>query len=117
MLASEPLIIEFSVARAPFPRTAVALGILLAIAVIGLIWAIIERHRITYRNRELAAARFDLANEAERERKRIAQDLHDQTLADLRSLMLMSDKLPFEPANFARKSNWFRRKFVVSVRI
>ena len=44
------------------------------------------------RNRELAAARFDLANEAERERSRIARDLHDQTLADLRNLLLKSDK-------------------------
>ncbi len=100
LLASEPLIIEFVVARAPFPRTATALGILLAVALIGLIWAIIERRRISYRNRELAAARFDLANEAERERRRIAQDLHDQTLADLRALMLMSDKLPSETGEF-----------------
>ena len=100
LLASEPLIIEFSVARAPFPWTATALGILLAVALIGLIWAIIERRRINFRNRELAAARFDLANETERERKRIARDLHDQTLADLRALMLMSDKLPSDTKNF-----------------
>lgn len=100
LLASEPLIIEFSVARAPFPWTATALGVLLSVALIGLIWAMIERHRITIRNRELAAARFDLANEAERERRRIAQDLHDQTLADLRSLMLMSDELPSETGKF-----------------
>nr|MBA2735376.1 hypothetical protein [Pyrinomonadaceae bacterium] len=100
LLASEPLIIEFSVARAPFPRTATALGVLLAIAVIGLLWAMIERRRIKQRNRELAHVRFDLANEAERERKRIARDLHDQTLADLRSLMMMSDKLPSDNAEF-----------------
>lgn len=93
LVASEPLIIKFSVARAPFPLTAAALGILLTVALIALIWAVIERRQIAQRNRELAAARFDLANEAERERKRIAQDLHDQTLADLRNLMLMSDKL------------------------
>ena len=100
LLASEPVIIEFVVARAPFPWTATALGVLLLIALIGLIWAMVERHRITIRNRELAAARFDLANEAERERRRIAQDLHDQTLADLRTLMLMSDELPSETGNF-----------------
>ncbi len=100
LLASEPLIVRFSVARAPFPWTATALGVLLSIAVIGLIWAIIERRRIAERNRELAAARFDLATEAERERRRIARDLHDQTLADLRNLMLMSDKLPVETAEF-----------------
>ena len=100
LLASEPLIIEFAVARAPFPKTATALGVLLFVAVIALVWAIIERRRIAERNRQLAAARFDLANEAERERKRIAQDLHDQTLADLRNLMLMSDKLPVETNEF-----------------
>ncbi len=91
---STPLIFEFSVAKAPFPWTSTALAVLLAIALIALIWAIIERWRITKKNRELAAARFDLANEAERERRRIARDLHDQTLADLRNLMMMSDKLP-----------------------
>jgi signal transduction histidine kinase len=100
LLSSEPLTIKFSVARAPFPRTAAALGVLLAIALIALVWAIIERVRIAQRNRELAVARFDLANEAERERKRIARDLHDQTLADLRELMLMSDKLPADTSRF-----------------
>jgi signal transduction histidine kinase len=64
---------------------------------IALIWAIIEHRRIARSNSELAAARFDLANEAERERSRIARDLHDQTLADLRNLMMMSDRLT--PAN------------------
>lgn len=103
LLASAPLVIRFSVARAPFPRTATALGVLLTVALIGLIWAMIERRRIAQKNRELAAARFDLANEAERERRRIAQDLHDQTLADLRQLMLMSDKLPAETSEFRRE--------------
>lgn len=103
LLASDPLIIRFSVARPPFPWTATALGVLLAIAVVGLIWAIIERRRIALKNRELAAARFDLAGEAERERRRIAQDLHDQTLADLRALMMMSDKLPVETDEFRRE--------------
>jgi ligand-binding sensor domain-containing protein len=90
--ASEPLLIKFSIAKAPFPWTATALGVLLAIATIGLVWAMFEHRRIRQRNRELAAARFDLANEAERERSRIARDLHDQTLADLRMLMMKSDK-------------------------
>ena len=100
LLASDVLTIQFSVARAPFPLAATALGVLLCVALIALIWAIIERRRIVQKNRELAAARFDLANEAERERKRIARDLHDQTLADLRNLMLMSDKLPVDNSEF-----------------
>ena len=90
--ASEPLLIKFSIAKAPFPMTATALSVLLAIALVGLVWAAFEHRRIRQRNRELAAARFDLANEAERERSRIARDLHDQTLADLRNLMMRSDK-------------------------
>jgi signal transduction histidine kinase len=64
------------------------------------VWAIVEHRRIAQRNRELAAARFDLANEAERERRRIARDLHDQTLADLRNLMLLSDKISPEKPEF-----------------
>src|SRR4029434_5510060 len=35
-----------------------------------------------------------LANETEAERRRIARDLHDQTLADLRRLLLLTDQLP-----------------------
>ncbi|HUR96972.1 MAG TPA: two-component regulator propeller domain-containing protein [Pyrinomonadaceae bacterium] len=100
LLASEPLTIRFSVAKAPFPWTATALGVLLVMALVGLIWAIIEHRRMTQRNRELAAARLDLANEAERERRRIARDLHDQTLADLRNLMITSDKLPIDNREF-----------------
>jgi signal transduction histidine kinase/ligand-binding sensor domain-containing protein len=98
--ASEPLTISFSVAKAPFPWTATALGVLLVLALVGLAWAIYEHRRIVIRNRELAAARLDLANEAERERRRIARDLHDQTLADLRNLMITSDKLEGDNREF-----------------
>lgn len=93
LLSSDPLVISFSIERAPFPLTATALGVLLVLSLIGLVWAVVERRRIKHRNRELAAARLDLANEAERERRRIARDLHDQTLADLRNLMMETDKL------------------------
>ena len=94
LVASDPLPISFSIAKAPFPWTATALGALLAMSLIALVWAVVERRRIKERNRELAAARLDLANEAERERRRIARDLHDQTLADLRNLMMTTDKHP-----------------------
>jgi signal transduction histidine kinase len=101
LVASEPLSFELSIARAPFPWTSTALAILLALALLALLWAIMERRRIVRTsaalveaNNELADARLNLANEAERERRRIARDLHDQTLADLRHLMLLSDQLP-----------------------
>lgn len=100
LLASEPLVIKFSIAAAPFPWTATALGILLLLALIALAWAIYEHRGIKLRNRELAAARLDLANEAERERSRIARDLHDQTLADLRNLMIKSDKFGIDKGEF-----------------
>jgi signal transduction histidine kinase len=101
LIASEPLAFQFSVARAPFPWTSTALGILLLFALAALVYAIREHRRITRTsaelveaNHELAGARLDLANEAERERRRISRDLHDQTLADLRHLLMLTDKLP-----------------------
>jgi signal transduction histidine kinase len=101
LVASEPLSFELSIARAPFPWTSTALAILLALALLALLWAIMERRRIVRTsaalveaNNELADARLNLANEAERERRRISRDLHDQTLADLRHLLLLSDQLP-----------------------
>jgi signal transduction histidine kinase len=99
LVASEPLSFELSIAKAPFPWTSTALAILLALALLALLWAILERRRIARTsaalveaNNELADARLNLANEAERERRRIARDLHDQTLADLRHLLLLSDR-------------------------
>ena len=101
LVASTPLVFEFNVAGAPFPWTSTALAVLLALALLALMWAVFEHRRIVRTsaalvdaNRELAGARLDLANEAERERRRIARDLHDQTLADLRRLLLIADRLP-----------------------
>src|SRR5258705_6089254 len=101
LVASDAMSFELSIAKAPFPWTSTALAILLALALLALLWAVLERRRIARTsaalvaaNNELADARLNLANEAERERRRIARDLHDQTLADLRHLMLLSDQLP-----------------------
>ena len=44
-------------------------------------------------NTELRATRIRLAHITEAERSRIARDLHDQTLADLRQLLVMTDQL------------------------
>jgi len=100
LTASAPLSFSFTVAKAPFPWTSTALAILLALALLALLWAILERRRIVATsaalvdaNRDLADARLNLANEAERERRRISRDLHDQTLADLRHLALLTDQI------------------------
>jgi signal transduction histidine kinase/ligand-binding sensor domain-containing protein len=98
---STPLSFEFTVSRAPFPLTSTALGVLLLLALIALGWGYFQNRRIhrtsaalASANRELADARLQLANETEAERRRIARDLHDQTLADLRNLALLVDQLP-----------------------
>jgi signal transduction histidine kinase/ligand-binding sensor domain-containing protein len=97
---SAPLAFPFEVARAPFPRTTVALSVLLALALAAAVWsytqhrrAVRSREELREANRQLAAARLQLASEAEAERRRIARDLHDQTLADLRRLLLLTDEM------------------------
>jgi signal transduction histidine kinase/ligand-binding sensor domain-containing protein len=100
LVPSDALVFNFEVARAPFPRTTVALSVLLALALVALLWATRQHRRVVRSgeelrdaNRQLAAARLQLASEAEAERRRIARDLHDQTLADLRRLMLLTDEM------------------------
>jgi signal transduction histidine kinase len=101
LVASKPLSFEFKVAGAPFPRTTALLSVLLVLALVALWWGYRQNRRLSrtgmalvYTNRQLADARMQLANETEAERRRISRDLHDQTLADLRHLLMLTDQLP-----------------------
>jgi signal transduction histidine kinase len=87
--------------QAPFPRTTVLLGSLLAVAVAAAALAFRQQRRLARTNielektnAELHETRLRLANETEAERSRIARDLHDQTLADLRHLLVLTDQMP-----------------------
>ncbi len=101
LAVSAPLVFAFEVGGAPFPRATAALSILLALTLIALCWGYWQNRKIMRASEELAAANHELAdarlrltNEAEAERRRIARDLHDQTLPDLRRLLLLADRLP-----------------------
>ncbi|MCP9493650.1 MAG: hypothetical protein MSG64_04250 [Pyrinomonadaceae bacterium MAG19_C2-C3] len=96
---ADALAFNFTIEPPPFPATTLALSTLLALALGTLVWGAIQNRRLRLAggelsrvNRELTGARLALANEAESERRRIARDLHDQTLADLRRLSLHFDE-------------------------
>jgi signal transduction histidine kinase/ligand-binding sensor domain-containing protein len=117
LLVSSPLALEFEVARAPFPWISVTLAGLLALALGAVWWGARQNRRLVNVNDALAAAnqqlaetRLQLANETETERRRIARDLHDQTLADLRRLLLLTDRLPPNEAQDGLDPAIFRRE-------
>jgi len=104
LVVSDPLSFKFVVSRAPFPWTTTALGVLLLFAIAALAWGSYQNFRLQRANTNLAGAnrqlletRQQLANETENERRRISRDLHDQTLSDLRRLLLMTDELMTGP--------------------
>jgi signal transduction histidine kinase len=118
LIRSNAVRFDFTVAPAPFPWASAALSVLLALALIAMAWGYRQNRKLAAANNtlevtnvELAKTRFQLANETEAERGRIARDLHDQTLADLRRLMMLTDRLPdartdggqVQPSEFRRE--------------
>ena len=111
LAASEPFALEFQVAHAPFPWASTGLAVLLALALAAMWWGRRQNLRLTRTNvalgdanLQLADTRMQLANETEAERRRIARDLHDQTLADLRRLLLLTDQLPARESKNGRET-------------
>jgi signal transduction histidine kinase/ligand-binding sensor domain-containing protein len=99
LVESDPLRVGLEVAGAPFPRVTAALSVLLALSLLALWWGYYQNRKLARTNLALKETRMQLAKETENERRRIARDLHDQTLADLRRLLMLTDKLPAEKAN------------------
>ncbi len=101
LVYSAPLTVRLRIRSAPFPWPTLLLASLLAVAVAAAVLAFRQQRRLASANRalektnaELTETRLRLANETEAERSRIARDLHDQTLADLRHLLVLTDQLP-----------------------
>jgi len=101
LVYSHPIDFRFRIRSAPPPWTTIFLTGLLGIAVGAAIWAFRQQRRLARANHaleetnlELHDTRLRLVNETEAERSRIARDLHDQTLSDLRHLLVLTDQLP-----------------------
>jgi signal transduction histidine kinase/ligand-binding sensor domain-containing protein len=101
LVYSAPLTVRVRIGNPPFQWTTLWLSSLLGIAVAAAIWAFRQQQRLARVNKalgetnaELHETRLRLANETEAERSRIARDLHDQTLSDLRHLLVLTDQMP-----------------------
>ncbi|MCI0660163.1 MAG: hypothetical protein L0220_03730 [Acidobacteria bacterium] len=101
LIYSPEIDLRFRIRSAPPQWTNMLLTALLGIAVGAAIWAFRQQRRLARANRaleetnlELHDTRLRLVNETEAERSRIARDLHDQTLSDLRHLLVLTDQLP-----------------------
>ncbi len=88
LVGSAPVSLDFEVAGAPIPWPSIALGALLACALLALGWGAAQYRRLRAASVALSETRLQLVQETENERRRIARDLHDQTLADLRGLLI-----------------------------
>lgn len=122
LIYSEPLAVRLRIQSAPFPWGTLLLASLLAVAVAAAAWAFRQQLRLgktnlalADTNAELRETRLRLASETEAERSRIARDLHDQTLADLRHLLVLTDQLPAQAENVEAPTPGELRREIESV--
>lgn len=117
LVYSAPLKIRLRIQQTPFPWGTLFLAGLATVAVSAAVWAFRQQLRLSKTNltlaktnTELHETRLRLASETETERSRIARDLHDQTLADLRHLLVLTDQLPGKDVSASPSPNEIRRK-------
>ncbi len=122
LVYSDPLTVRLRIQRAPFPWGTLLLASLLAAAIAAAAWAFRQQLRLgktnvtlAHTNAELRETRLRLASETEAERSRIARDLHDQTLADLRHLLVLTDQLPVNDENIHAPTPGELRREIESV--
>jgi len=106
LIFSTPFQFKLRISPEPISWTTILLTILLVMAVGAGGYAFYQQRRtakanqkLEVTNEELRDTRIRLANITEAERSRIARDLHDQTLADLRHLLVMTDQLENRGSN------------------
>lgn len=100
LIYSKPFQFKLRIAPDAVSWTTIWLTALLVLAVGAGGYAFSQQRRTSKANQKLEITnealretRIRLANITESERSRIARDLHDQTLADLRHLLVMTDQL------------------------
>ncbi len=122
LVDSQPINLYFTVASSPFPWTTLSLSVLLTLSLFALWWGYHQNVKLVgtntalaTANQQLAETRLQLASETENERQRIARDLHDQTLSDLRQLLMMTDQLPNEKNGDKRSQATIFRSEIESI--
>lgn len=102
--------------------TTILLTTLLIVAIAAGGYAFYQQRRMAKANQnlevtntELRDTRIRLAHITEAERSRIARDLHDQTLADLRQLLVMTDQLDKSNASPATATPSLMRRKIEEV--
>ncbi len=100
LVYSAPYQLKIWISPEQISGTTILLTGLLGLALVAGSYAFYQQQRTAKANQkleitndELLKTRISLANTTETERSRIARDLHDQTLGDLRHLLVMTDQL------------------------